>query len=153
MTLNRRSLLKTSFGATVATAAFGTAAFAGKAKTFASGGVAINGYDPVGYFTAGKPVRGSSKHTSSYNGATWRFASADSKAKFDAEPAKYAPQYGGYCAWAVAKGTTAKTDPDAWRIHKGKLYLNYNKSIQARWQKDIPSNVKQADANWPKVLN
>jgi YHS domain-containing protein len=115
-------------------------------------GVAVSGYDPVAYFTEGKPVKGSEDLTLQHDGATWRFASAENRDAFAADPAKYAPQYGGYCAYAVAKGSTAKAEPDAWTIHDGKLYLNFDKSVQAIWEKDIPGYVKKADANWPGVL-
>jgi YHS domain-containing protein len=115
-------------------------------------GVAVGGYDPVAYFTAGKPVQGSEKATLRYDGVTWRFASAENRTMFEANPTKYAPQYGGYCAYAVSQGHTAKAEPDAWTIYEGKLYLNYDKSVQAKWAKDIPGYVKKADANWPGVL-
>ena len=114
--------------------------------------LAVNGHDPVAYFTEGKPVEGSAKFESRYNGATWRFASAANKAAFDAEPERYAPQYGGYCAWAVSQGYTAKGDPANWRIVDGKLYLNYNAEVQQTWEKDIPGNIGKADGNWPKVI-
>ena len=116
------------------------------------GGVAIEGHDPVAYFTEGKPVEGKSEFTAEWKGAKWRFASAENKALFEKEPEKYAPQYGGYCAWAVAQGETAGIDPQAWKIVEGKLYLNYNKEIQAKWEQDIPGNIKKADQNWPKVV-
>lgn len=114
--------------------------------------LAVNGHDPVAYFTEGKPVEGSSAFESTYKGATWRFASAANRAAFDADPAKYAPQYGGYCAWAVSQGYTAKGDPAHWRIVDGRLYLNYNAEVQQNWAQDIPGHIKAADGNWPKVL-
>lgn len=114
--------------------------------------LAVDGHDPVAYFTDGRPVEGSPKFESRYNGATWRFASAANKAAFDADPAKYAPKYGGYCAWAVSQGYTAKGDPANWRIVDGRLYLNYNTEVQRTWEKDIPGNVRKADGNWPKVI-
>ncbi len=116
---------------------------------FTTDGVAIEGYDPVAYFTEGKPVRGKEAFTHSFAGATWRFASAENRDAFAAAPGRYAPQYGGYCAWAVSQGYTASTDPDAWRIEGDKLYLNYSKSVQRRWERDIPGNIAKADANWP----
>jgi len=116
-------------------------------------GLAIAGYDPVAYFTDGKPVEGSSRFTTEWRGATWRFASAEHRDLFVADPAKYAPQYGGYCAWAVAHDHTASSDPDAWKIVGGRLYLNYSKDIQAKWEKDIPGNVAKADASWPKLVD
>lgn len=115
--------------------------------------VALGGYDATAYFNAGKPVAGRRDITLQYMGATWRFASEAGRAAFQAEPTKYAPQYGGYCAWAVSQGYTAKGDPLAWTIADGKLYLNYNQSVKRGWEKDIPGNVAKADANWPTVLD
>jgi len=129
-------------GAALVPAVLPTAA-AAKAPVFQSFfGAAIRGYDPVAYFTMGKPVEGSSDFESTYMDATWRFASAANKASFDADPEAFAPQYGGYCAYAVANGYTASTDPDAWSLHDGKLYLNYSLSVRDTWSKDIPGNVK-----------
>ena len=116
------------------------------------GGVAIDGYDPVAYFTAGRPVEGSKEHSFEWEGATWRFASAENRGLFAKEPGKYAPQYGGYCAYAIANGYTADIDPDAWTIHEGKLYLNYDEKIEAKWRADKASFIAKADANWPKLL-
>ena len=115
-------------------------------------GVAIKGYDAVAYFTDAKPVEGSSDFTSEWNGATWRFASAAHRDLFKGSPDKYAPQYGGYCAWAVSQGYTANIDPAAWAIVDGKLYLNYSREVQKTWQGDVPGNITKADANWPKLL-
>ena len=114
---------------------------------------AINGYDTVAYFTEGKPVEGSADHAYEWNGAEWHFASAENLETFKADPEKYAPQYGGYCAYAVAYGSTAKTEPDAWKIVDGKLYLNYDKSIQSRWEEDVPGYIAKVNTNWPKVLD
>lgn len=115
-------------------------------------GLAVAGYDPVAYFTDGKAVEGSSEFTTKWQGATWRFASAAHRDQFVADPGKYAPQYGGYCAWAVSQDKTAGIDPEAWKIVDGKLYLNYDEEIQAMWEKDVPGNVRKADANWPHLL-
>lgn len=114
--------------------------------------LAVDGTDPVAYFTEGRPVAGSARFESRYEGATWRFVSAANKAAFDADPVRYAPQYGGYCAWAVSQGYTAKGDPANWRIVDGRLYLNYNAEVQRTWEKDIPGNIRKADGNWPKVI-
>jgi len=114
-------------------------------------GAAIDGTDPVAYFTEGRAVEGSKTFTMKWRGATWRFASADNLAAFKAAPEKYAPQYGGYCAWAVSQGYSAKIDPEAWKIVDGKLYLNYSKGVQRRWQQDMAGNISKGDANWPKV--
>lgn len=115
------------------------------------GGLAVDGYDPVAYFTDGRPVEGSSEHQLEWNGARWRFASAEHRAAFEREPEKYAPAYGGYCAWAVANNYTADADPEAWAIVGGRLYLNYSKKVQVKWQEDVPGNIARADANWPKL--
>ena len=113
---------------------------------------AVSGYDVVAYFTQSKPVKGSSKYTSDYLGAEFRFSSAEHKALFDENPANYAPQYGGYCAWAVSQGYTASADPEFWKIEDGKLYLNYNRKIYNTWLKDIPGFIEAANSNWPNVL-
>ena len=116
-------------------------------------GTAIDGTDPVAYFTQGRPVEGSSDYTYDWNGATWRFSSAENRERFAEDPEAYTPQYGGYCAWAVSRCYTASTDPEAWKIVDGKLYLNYSKSVQAKWEQDIDGNIRAGDANWPGVLN
>ena len=115
-------------------------------------GGAIRGYDPVAYFTEGRPVRGKSAHRLEWMGATWYFASAKNRESFEAKPEKYAPRYGGYCAWAVSQGYTASTDPDAWSIVEGALYLNYSLGVKKQWEQDIPGNIAKADVNWPKIL-
>jgi len=115
-------------------------------------GVAIKGYDPVAYFTEAKPVQGDSDFTVEWNGAKWHFASAAHRDAFKAAPEKYAPQYGGYCAWAVSQGHTASIDPTAWKIVNGKLYLNYNSDVQKKWVGDISTNIAKADENWPKLI-
>ena len=147
MTLNRRRML--------ATAALGAAALVvaphvsgARAATFTDDGLAIRGYDPVAYFN-GAPARGLAEHELTLDGATWRFASAENKAAFEADPARYTPQYGGHCAWAVSQGYTAPIDPEAWSVVDGRLYLNYSKSVRSRWEKDVPGNIRKADANWP----
>jgi len=128
-------------------------AFAAESPIFATGDGAIRGYDAVAYFTVGKPTQGSDQFTASWQGATFKFASAANLELFKVDPAAYAPQYGGYCAFAVAKGATAGTVPDAWTIVEGKLYLNYSLAVQQRWRKDVPGHIKAADRNWPAVLN
>lgn len=118
---------------------------------FVEKGAAIRGYDPVAYFTEGRPVLGKPDITFQHQGAVWRFASVANRDRFAADPARYAPQYGGFCAWAVSRGYTAEIDPEAWKIEGGKLYLNYSKAVQTNWAKDIPGNIAKADANWPKL--
>jgi YHS domain-containing protein len=118
---------------------------------FERGGAAIDGYDPVAYFTENKPVKGSSAFTAMHEGSTFRFASAANRDAFVSDPKKYAPQYGGFCAYAVAHGYKAKIEPDAFTIVDGKLYLNYDQSIQRRWRRDIPGYIRRGDHNWPGV--
>lgn len=126
--------------------------FAAEAPVFATDEGAIRGYDPVAYFTVGEPTKGSDKFTASWQGATFKFVSAANLELFQAEPVAYAPQYGGYCAYAVAKGATAGTVPEAWTIVEGKLYLNYSLGVRQRWRKDVPGHIAAADQNWPAVL-
>lgn len=150
--LTRRSFLAASVA--LPTAAFLIQpAHAAEPPVYSTGGIAINGYDPVAYFTEGKPVEGSSEHTSDWDGATVQFSSAENKAMFDGDPEKYAPKYGGYCAYAVSKGYTASTDPGAWSIHEDRLYLNYSKSVRALWAARKRHHIDQADMNWPGVLS
>lgn len=116
-------------------------------------GVAIRGYDPVAYHVEGKPVKGSSQYEFKWKNAKWRFSSAENLNLFEADPEKFAPRYGGYCAWAVSQGYTASVDPEnAWTIVEGRLYLNYSVDVKIMWSRDIPGNIKKADANWPGVL-
>ncbi|NVJ99211.1 MAG: YHS domain-containing protein [Alphaproteobacteria bacterium] len=114
---------------------------------------AAGGYDVVAYFTEGKPVKGEKVYQTSYMGAEWRFASMAHKEAFEADPARYAPQYGGYCAWAMARGYTASGDPKEWRIVDGKLYLNYDADIKAKWEKDIPGFIAKANVNFPNLVD
>lgn len=119
--------------------------------TFSS--LALGGYDAVAYFKAGKPIEGMAAHATDYKGVTWHFASKENLDAFKSNPTAYAPQYGGYCAWAVAQGSTASGDPLVWKIVNGKLFVNYDRDVQTKWEKDIPGNIAKADKNWPGVLN
>jgi len=116
-----------------------------------SSGVALKGYDPVAYFSEKKPVPGKPEFTARHEDATYRFASAANRDAFAAAPAKYAPQYGGYCAFGMASGYKAPIEPDAWTVVEGKLYLNYSQSVRRQWSSDVPGYVRKADANWPTV--
>ncbi|MEM8797758.1 MAG: YHS domain-containing (seleno)protein [Pseudomonadota bacterium] len=118
---------------------------------FANRRGAIRGYDPVAYFTDGKPVKGSNSLTTEWNGAKWSFASAENLATFEAAPAKYAPAFGGYCAWAVANGYVASTVPEAWDIVDGRLYLNFSLNVRTRWRVDVPGHVRSGNRNWPQI--
>jgi YHS domain-containing protein len=111
-------------------------------------GLALKGYDPVAYFIEGKPTEGRGELEAEWKGAKWHFASAQNRELFLRTPEKYAPQYGGYCAWAVSHGYTAKGDPEAWKIVEGKLYLNYNQEVKAKWEQDIPALISKGDENW-----
>jgi hypothetical protein len=111
--------------------------------------IALKGYDPVAYFQQGQPAKGSPQFTYQWMGATWQFASQQSRDAFAANPQQFAPQYGGYCSWAVSRGYTADVDPEAWKVVNGKLYLNYSKGVQKKWEADIPANISKADGNWP----
>lgn len=115
-------------------------------------GVAVGGYDPVAYFTEGRPRRGDPSISLTHDGAEWHFASIDNRAAFMADPARYAPQFGGYCAYAVAEGYTAKGEPDVWDIVDGKLYLNYSRGVQRTWKRDVPGYVASGEKNWPGLL-
>lgn len=109
---------------------------------------ALRGYDTVAYHTVGAPVKGRAEFSHDWNGAIWRFASAANRDAFAADPAKYAPQYGGYCAYGTSRGYKVGTDPAAFAVVDGKLYLNYNLPVQATWNQDRPGNIAQADRNW-----
>ena len=111
-------------------------------------GLALKGYDATAYFEQGKPAKGSPEFSHTWNGATWHFESVQSRDLFKASPEKYAPQYGGYCAWAVSNNYTADIDPEAWKIIDGKLYLNYSKSVQRKWEPEAAKRIADADRNW-----
>ena len=121
-------------------------------QVYTESGIAIDGTDAVAYFSEGKPVPGSADHAVDWNGSRWLFSSAQNKAAFEADPAAYAPQYGGYCAFAMSKGYVAPTVPEAWSIVDGKLYLNYSTGVRRQWSQDIPGNIAAANGHWPKPL-
>jgi len=127
-------------------------ATAAQPPVFSDAAGAIRGYDPVAYFEQKAPVRGSRQFVHKWNGATWYFSSAVNRDRFAAAPEKYAPQYGGYCAYGVAQGYAPEIDPNAWAVVDGKLYLNFSRDVQQRWSEDIPGYIRKANANWPAVL-
>lgn len=114
---------------------------------------ALDGYDTVAYFKVNKAVEGLNKYSTEYKGATWLFSNKENLDAFVADPEKYAPQYGGYCAYAISKNKTASGDPELWSILDNKLYLSYNEDIVKKWDKDKKNIVVNADKNWPKVLD
>lgn len=115
-------------------------------------GLALAGYDAVAYFIESQPVKGRAEFSHNYNGGQWLFASAASRDAFAREPQKYAPQYGGYCSYAVSRGYTANGDPQAWRIVDGKLYLNYSLDVREMWAQDISGNINQGNQNWSQFF-
>lgn len=116
-----------------------------------STGLAMQGYDPVAYFTEGAPTKGDYRISAVYNDATYRFASEENKATFEANPDAYAPAYGGYCAFGTAMGFKFDGDPNHWKIVDNVLYLNLSKDIQERWEGDIPGFIEQAAAQWDNI--
>ena len=113
---------------------------------------AVKGYDVVAYFTEDAAVKGSSDYQTSYLGADWYFSSQANLDLFVANPEQYAPQYGGYCAWAVSQNYTAAIDPEQFTVHEGKLYLNYNADVNSKWTADRDNFISAADQNWPSLL-
>jgi YHS domain-containing protein len=152
MTLTRRSFAAIA----VCLSLCGTWAGAARAEEpeiFAKGGIAIAGYDVVIYFTQNRAVKGQIDHAIMWRGATWLFATDETMEAFEMNPHSYAPQYGGYCAYAVAQGQTAPSDPEAFTVHAGKLYLNNSAQVRDVWASDADANISAADQNWPSVLN
>jgi YHS domain-containing protein len=114
-------------------------------------GLALKGYDPVAYFNQKMPVKGSKMYEIEWQGAKWRLASSTNLELFREDPAKYAPRYGGYCAYGVAVGGLYNIKPEAWSIVDGVLYLNKNLRVRETWRQDIPGYIEKADANWPRI--
>lgn len=147
--LSRRSAL----GLLAAPAALAALpAFSQTAPVFSENDVALRGADPVVYFTEGTHRIGSADLAAMWNGTTWHFSSAENRDAFAAGPSAYAPQYGGYCAFAMSRGYIASSVPEAWTIYEGRLYLNFSLSVRSQWARDIPGNIALADQNWPGIL-
>ena len=117
------------------------------------GDVAIKGYDTVAYFKAGKALKGNESLTVQWHNLIWYFQTSDNRDLFKTSPEKYAPQYDGYCAWAMTEARKAVTDPEVWKIVDDKLYLNCSMAAYEKWSRDIPGNIKKADTNWLKLNN
>lgn len=117
-----------------------------------SEGLALRGYDAVAYFREGAAVEGRAEFEQEWNGARWRFQSAENRDEFARAPESFAPQNGGYCSYAVAHGYTADADPRAWKVVNGKLYLNYNEDVRRLWEQDIPGFIQKSEQNWPRFL-
>lgn len=124
-----------------------------QSETFVKSGIAIQGYDPVAYFKESKPVKGDERFILKWNDANWLFSSQQNLDSFKLNPSKFAPQYGGYCAYGMSEGHKAPTDPDAWTIVNDKLYLNYNTKVKGFWKKDQAKRIEDADKNWPGLKN
>jgi YHS domain-containing protein len=122
-----------------------------KSEVFAPAGKAIKGYDPVAFFKAAKPVMGADSLSYSWKGADWNFSSQQNLDSFKTNPEKYAPQYGGYCAYGTSAGHKAPTQTDTWTIVDGKLYFNYNGKVKEMWMKNQPALIEKANENWPAI--
>lgn len=146
--------IKSILSGAVLSVAMATSAFAAGVELNASStGLAMQGYDPVAYFTDGAPAKGSYKITSVFNDATYRFASEEHKAQFEANPEAYLPAYGGYCAFGTAMGFKFDGDPTYWKIVDNTLYLNLSKDIQTRWEGNIPGFVEDANGHWDNIAD
>lgn len=158
MTISRRQLFGAIAAVTIAGGGFAAwsrlgAATAKRVNTLDSpNGAAIKGYDPVAYFVVGKPVRGKAEYSVSHAGATWLFANAEHKSLFQANPEKYTPVFGGYCAYGVSQGYLVKIEPEAWTIKDGKLYLNYDLEVRKTWEKDTAGYIDKASKTWPGLV-
>ena len=131
---------------------FSLIASAQKSPVYTTRDGAIKGYDPVAYFTKGEPVKGQKLLTYEWKGVNWYFSSSENLKAFKADPEKYAPQFGGYCAYAVSQGYTYSADPEAWKVVEDKLYLNYSKSIRKKWEANQSEFIRKARTNWPGVI-
>ncbi len=140
-------------GAALSVALATSSIAAGVELNASSTGLALQGYDPVAYFTQGEPTKGDYRISSVYNDATYRFSNEEHKAAFEADPEAYLPQYGGYCAFGAAMGFKFDGDPEYWKIVDGELFLNLSKDIQVRWEEDIPGLVERADNNWTNIAD
>ena len=148
------SLRKILIAAAIATSSVSVAAPAfAKDPVYTSrwSNVAVQGYDPVAYFKNGAPVKGLEDYKTKYMGAEFRFASQENLDLFLSDPEAYAPQYGGYCAWAIADGNYAKGNAKHWAIVDGKLYLNFSRDIQKKWDKDRPDFIRRGDTQWTRL--
>jgi len=148
--LTRRSTLGLVLAAP-ALALSSKTAFAAEPEIYAEAGIAIDGSDPVAYFAENGPVPGAA-HSRDWKGATWKFTNAKNADAFAADPMAYAPQFGGYCAYAASKGYLAPTTPEAWTVYEGQLFLNASLRARELWLQDIPGNIAKGRANWPGIL-
>ena len=148
--MHRRSLLTAALALPVALSA--TRLRAAEPEVFAPDGLAIRGIDPAAYHRGDGPIPGSASQSLTWRGAEWRFTDADARTRFEANPDALAPAFGGYCAFAAARGYLAPTVPEAWTVHRGVLYLNASLRVRDRWLRDIEGNIARGNANWPGIL-
>jgi hypothetical protein len=148
--LTRRSFV--ALAAAMPALAIASRARAAEPMVFQRDGLAIGGTDPVAYFTDGAPVQGVADHTVDWNVARWTFASAANRDAFVADPERYAPAFGGYCAFAASRGYLAPTVPEAWSIYEDRLYLNANLRARELWLAELPNVIAAGEANWPGIL-
>ena len=127
--------------------------YAQKSPVYAPDGVALKGYDPVAFFTQAKPVQGSADYSFTWEGVNWFFVDKTNLESFKKLPSKYAPQYGGYCAYGTSKGHKAPTQPDTWTIVDNKLYFNYNSKVKEMWLKNQTALIDSANRIWPVIMN
>lgn len=127
----------------------GTVINAQKTEVYAPDGLALNGYDVVAFFTKAQAIKGDPQYTQQWKDVSWQFSSKANLDSFAANPEKYAPQYGGYCAFGASRGYKAPTETDTWTIDNNKLYFNYNQQVKKAWDKDRPKLIAEADRKWP----
>jgi len=139
------------FQITILLLLFTGSVFAQEKAIYEKNGSAINGYDPVAYFTENKAVEGKDDYNFVWNETKWLFSSQANLDAFKANPTKYAPQFGGFCAFGVSENHKSPTDPNAWTIVDDKLYLNYSNKVKELWSKDIPARIKKANDYWPML--
>lgn len=124
----------------------------GNAPVYQDDGVAIEGFDTVAYFEQNKAIKGDNNYSHAYKGLIWNFSSEDNRNKFKQNPERFTPEYGGYCAYAMSKGLVVSSDPEAYTLHQGKLYLNYSFSVRNTWRKDIPGYLAKSEVNWQEKI-
>lgn len=151
MEINMKSKIAKSIVLSLAMVFAGATFAADKDMNADTNDIAISGYDTVAYFTKNMPVAGSDQFTATYKNTIYKFSSAQNRDVFRANPEKFAPQFGGYCAMGVAMEKKLNVDPMAWRVVDGKLYLNLNKDVQTKWASDIPGHLATAKENWPTI--
>jgi YHS domain-containing protein len=145
--------MKSLFSTLLLFMALSTVASAKELRNLDRNGVAIQGYDPVAFFSDNRPVKGNAQLQSEYRGAKYYFASSEHKAAFDKEPAKYEPQFGGYCAYGVSRSTRAPIKIEAWQIVNGRLLMQYDLGVKDDFNKDPQNNLNKADRNWPGLVD